>query len=180
MPASPRFEASRWPPATAPTLLSFKNGNGDLEYVCFTSPDQPSFSWTRVDATLTSIVVLTDTGTVTTSTAHGLQPGNLVTLAGATVDTDLNGTYVVQTVGSTVTFTITTASVANNTYVEATLTAATTAPRTTAAIWSIQKLVYDAGNFNTHVQWAGGLPSAYKYIADNRAVSTGATKIDYR
>jgi len=78
-------------------------------------------TWKRSDSTLTSIVVSTNVGTVTTSTAHNLVVGNPFVVSGATVDTDLNGDYVVVTIPSATTFTITTVSVSDATYNEATL-----------------------------------------------------------
>ncbi len=138
---------------------------------------QPSFSWYRASATLTSIVVLTNAGTVTTSTAHGLAVGNLVTISGATVDTDLNGTYYIQTVGSTTTFTITTASVANATYTESTLEVATMAPRSSAAQWDIFK--YTTSGSNITVIQKAFARSGLSSICDNKAVTTGSTKITY-
>ncbi len=166
------------PPPDAFTTLLFYDGSNNITYTCKAKSQQPTFTWARSDSTLTSIMVLTNTGTVTTSTAHGLAVGNLVTVAGATVDTDLNGTYVIQTVGSTTTFTITTASVANATYTESTLTLSTTSPRSSAPQWDIFKFITTGSNI-TSIQKAGG-KSAPNSICDNRATSTGSTKIAYQ
>lgn len=70
--------------------------------------------------TVTSIVDLVNTATVTTTSPHGLVTGDIVKISGATVDTDLNGNYSV-TVSSTTVFTVTSASVSDATYTEATL-----------------------------------------------------------
>lgn len=144
-------------------------------YQCITKPNGPwngvsvpaSFSWTKAAATFTNVVVLTNVGTVTTSTAHGLRVGNPVTISGATVDADLNASYVIATVPSTTTFTIATVSVANATYTDATLVLTTTAPRSTAAIWAVQKFLYDGSNLIS-TAWATGSPTANQ-ICDNAA-----------
>lgn len=139
-----------------------------------------AFRWTRAATTLTSIVVSSNTGTVTTSSAHGLQIGQLVTVSGATVDTDLNASYYVQTVPSTTTITITTANVANATYNESTLVMSTQAPLTTQPVWAITKLTYDGSGNLVSKGWANGTARAYTNIWANRAVTTGSTKIYYQ
>jgi len=86
--------------------------------------DQVTFSgttFTIAATTLTNVVVSSNVGTVTTKEVHGLLANDYVTFSGATVDTDLNGEYQIQTVPTTKTFTITTSSVADATYVDATL-----------------------------------------------------------
>lgn len=83
---------------------------------------EPPLIVTKVAATLTSIAVATNVGTVTWP-AHGLEAGCSVTISGATVDTDLNGTYIIATVSTVDAFTITTAAVADGTYTESTLAA---------------------------------------------------------
>lgn len=166
------------PPPDAWTQLLFYDGSNNLIYSCKAKSIQPSFSWTRTATTLTDITVAANVGTVTTSTAHGLAVGNLVTVTGATIDTDLNGTYYIQTVGSTTTFTITTANVGNATYNESTLTVSTTAPRSSAPQWDIFKFII-TGSTVSNVQKAFGKSGANS-ICDNRAVTTGATKITYQ
>ncbi len=181
-------------PDEAYTGLYFWDGSGNLEYVCkapaFRFGVAQSYTWARTPALgqgqLTSITVLTNVGTVTTSAAHGLAVGNLVTVAGATVDTDLNGAYVIATVGSATTFTITTANTANATYSEATLNISTTAPRTTANYWAIEKRVYNVSNQITADQWAIGTASggiattAFSFVCADRAVTTGSTRIAFQ
>jgi len=78
-------------------------------------------TFSKAAAMLTNIVVATNVGTATTAAAHGLLANDYVTVSGATVDTDLNGEYQIATVPTTKTFTFTTSSVANGTYVDATL-----------------------------------------------------------
>lgn len=161
------------------TILPFDYVTGGVSYYCFTSPHGPwnngsvpaTFSWTRAASTLTSIVVSSNTATATTSTAHGLAIGNQVTVAGATVDTDLNASYRILTVPSSTTFTFTTVAVANATYVDATMTLSTTAPRTTVAIWSISFLAYDGSNNLSGITWANGNKRTYTSICANRATT---------
>lgn len=175
-------DVSPYPGRNEPTRLMFYNATThNLEYMCLTPPVGPwglqanvpaSFSWTRSASTLTSIVDATNTSTVTTSTAHGLQIGNSITVSGATVDTDLNGTYVIQTVPTTTTFTITTANVGDATYTESTLVVTTTAPRSTVGIWAIARYQYTDTNNTTSVtisQWAGNGSGSYNNICDSRA-----------
>lgn len=150
--------------------LYFYDGSSNLEYLCTTdtpsltsvfgvtasSSNQPRSSIAFVN--ITNIVVLTNTATVTFSGAHGLGVGHRIVVAGATVDTDLNGTYTVATVGSSTTLTFTTASVANATYTDATLTITTTAPRTNSTVWSIRKYAYTSTTLN-RARWLYGTPA---------------------
>lgn len=175
-----------FPPSQPEKILDYSGSN--LIYIGYSSPvidytritGTSAFRWTRSASTLTSIVDSSNTATVTTSTAHGLQVGQLVTVSGATVDTDLNGTYYVQTVGSTTTFTITTSGVTDATYTESTLVVSTNAPLTTQPIWVIQKLSYDGSSNLVGVKCAFGSCRSYTSIWDNRATTTGASKIWYQ
>lgn len=112
----------------------------------------------RSDSTLTSIAVSANVATVTCSTVCGMWKGQRVTVTGATVDTDLNGTYTVtsDTNTSATTYTFTTASVANATYTEATLQVSTNMPLTTQAVWAIQAMKYDGSNNLIASEWANG------------------------
>ncbi len=165
------------PPPDAYTSLYFYDGSSNLIYACKAKSQQPVFTWTQ-GGTLTSIVDSSNTSTVTTTVAHGLAVGNSITIAGVTTDTDLNGTYNIQSVGSTTTFTITTANVGDATYTDAGTTVTTTAPRSSAAIWDITKYINTANLIGT-VQKAGG-KAGLNSICDNRATSTGSTKIAYQ
>ncbi len=133
----------------------YRDGSNNLEYTCEALATQPKDSvWTRSASTsmqpntpssvgqktLTSIADSGTTGTVNI-TAHGLSVGQWVTVSGATVDTDLNGTYVVVTASAN-SFTITTANVTDATYNEATLKVVSAAPRTNAMIWAVRKFYY--------------------------------------
>lgn len=167
-------DSNSFPNRTSPSQLFYYDGSNNLTYVCMAGPLQPSFSWTRSATTLTSIVDSGSTSTVTTSTAHGLQVGNQITISGATVATALNGSYVIQTVGATTSFTITTSGVGDGTFTESTLAVATTAPRSNALIWTILKMSYNGSNLLTNVQWAQGNSGTYTKSCDSR------TTYDYR
>lgn len=169
-----QVDVSEGPPSYPYSSRYFRDGSGNLEYECRARAVQPTFTWRRSTSTITDVVDSANTSTITFSSAHGLAVGNAITIAGATVDADLNGTYFVQTVGSTTTATITTASVTDATYTDATMTITTTAPRTSAPIWSILKLSYTVTDIDRR-QWSDG-----SQICDNRATSTGATKVTYR
>lgn len=163
---------SSGPERTQWTSLFFRDGSNNLAYACVARSQQDTHSWTIAASTLTSIVDSGTTATVTTSTAHGLAVNNKVTISGAT-DADLNGDYFVQSVPTTTTFTVTSANVTDATY-NTGLTVSTRAPRSSAAIWTIQKLSYTTTYLDS-VQ-----NSAPNQICDNREVTTGATKITYQ
>lgn len=142
-------------PPPAPTERQFfYDASSNLQYVCVAAQRGATTTVTREATTLTSIAVATNVGTVTTSSAHGLYVGARVIITGATVDTDLNGTYTVATVGSTTTYTIATTAVADATYTESTLVVSTSYPLLTAAVWAIQALTYNASNLLTGSYWA--------------------------
>jgi hypothetical protein len=164
---------SEGPPIIGYTQLYFYDGSNNLEYVCSAKSLQPEFQWLRSDTTLTSIVDSSNTSTITTSSAHGLSVGNLITIRGATVDADLNGTYYVQSVNSSTTFTITTSNVTDATYNESTLVISTNAPRSTANIWSILKISYNGTNMIRKQRSVGNA------ACDNRATTTGNSKVTY-
>lgn len=182
---------SKGNPTDAFTILYYYDGSNNLQYICKTPAFRTaqSYTWGVTAAlnqgTLTSIVVLTNVGTVTTSADHGLAVGNLVVVSGSTTAA-LNGTYVIQTVPTSTTFTITTSGVANATYNNAAMTMTTTAPRTTATGWSIEKFTYDASSNLVADQMATRVASgqiatnAYSFICGNRAVTTGATAIAFQ
>lgn len=110
----------------------------------------------RTDSTLTSIAVATNVATVTCASACGVWQGQRVTVSGATVDTDLNGTYTVtsDTSTSATTYTFTTANVADATYNEATLRISTNSPLTTQAMWAIQIFKTDTSSNTSTISWA--------------------------
>ncbi len=158
-------------PLVGYTNLFFYSGS-DLQYACRAKSQQPTATFATAATTptpyvLTSIVVLTNVGTVTTVSDNGLKVNDKIVISGATVDTDLNGTYKIATVTNSKVFTIATVSVANATYTDVTLQIATTAPRTTMPIWSIQKFTSVTSQI-TASQWAIGT-SGTTQICDNRA-----------
>jgi len=155
-------------PLTAYTNLFFYSGT-DLQYSCRAKSQQPTATFIISGSTpfaLTSIVVLTNVGTVTTVSDNGLKVNDKIVISGATVDTDLNGTYKIATVTNSKVFTIVTVSVANATYTDTGLQFTTTAPRTTQPIWGIQKFTVSS-SLVTQTQWANG--STTGQICDNRA-----------
>lgn len=140
---------SAGPPPAAIEKQLYYDASNNLQYVCMSPQNGKRTTVQRTDSSLTSIADSSNTATVTTASAHGLYIGARVTISGATVDTDLNGTYTVVTVPTTTTYTITTANVTDATYTEATLVVATNNPLTTAAVWAIQILTYNASNYLT-------------------------------
>jgi hypothetical protein len=173
-------------PSTINQAIKFfdYDASSNLTYICYARPLAPNptnpgynFSLTVTGGTLTSIVVATNVGTVTTVNAHGLFVGNKIVVSGSAT-TALNGTYYVQTVPSTTTFTITTSGVSNATYTDMTVSGST--PLQTGAIWSIQKLTYNSSNEVISSQWANGTPGTYNSVCANRAQTTGATAIYYQ
>ena len=175
------------------TSLYFYDGNNNLQYIC-RSPQSASYTWAVTatnQGTLTSIVVSSNVGTVTTVGNHGLQIGNVITVSGSTTAA-LNGSYQIQTVGSATTFTITTSGVSNATYNTSNLAVTTNAPRSNSsaqgAAWSVEKLNYYgvsgeacpvgvSGPTNSlcSIQWATqtssgqGGSKAYIFSCDSRA-----------
>lgn len=164
-----------------------------VQYACL-APTVATYTWAVTPSagqgTLTSIVVATNVGTVTTVGNHGLQVGNVVTVAGSTTAA-LNGVYQIKTVGAATTFTITTVGVGDATYSTAALTLATNAPRSNVAQWSIQRFSYygvSGGACATgatgptggicSVQWATNLTTgqggskAYIFSCDSRATQS--------
>lgn len=156
----PDFTLSNSPPSVPWTSFFYRDGSSNLEYTCTALSIQPTYTWRRSDATLTSIAVSTNTATATFSSAHGLSAGNRFVVGGATVDTDLNGSYIVTSVGST-TVVFTTASVADATYTESTLYLYTNAPQLNQLVWSIKKLFYTSTNID-RAAWAEGDTSTTK------------------
>ena len=150
------------PPFTVYEELYYRDGSNNIEYVCIAAAVQNTagptiFHRTAASsraplggtaANLTSIADAANTATATTSAAHGLRVGQRVTVAGATVDTDLNGVYTILTVPTTTTFTFTTASVTDDTYVEATLNLSTRYTRDSQLAWAIQKFFYTGTNID--------------------------------
>lgn len=176
----PTFTLNPAGPSQPITALNFYDGSNNLIYICKAVSQQPQYTWGVTAAPtqggLTSIAVATNVGTATTTTAHGLAVGNKITVAGSTTAA-LNGEYYVQTVGSTTTFTITTAGVSDATYNTAALTVYSTAPRSSASIWEIRKFVYTSSNLTAQQVANNG---SMVGVCDNRATTTGATTTYYQ
>jgi len=169
---------SEGPPVVPWSKVYSYDGSSNLEYACYTRPfNLPSRSWTVAGSTLTSIAVSSNTATATFASASGLQPGNAIEVAGETVDTDLNGVYVLLTASGT-TATFTTASVSNGTYNAATLSLASTAPRTIDEIWTVQRNTYNSGNI-TSSRWASGKISSGAIVRSDRFACTDAATLIY-
>lgn len=162
-------QISERPASEATELKFFRDGGGSIEYVCTALATQPVASWTRSAttsfqpnmstgtsaATLTSIAVSSNVGTVTTSADHGLAVGHWITVSGGTVDTDINGTYKIASVPTSTTFTIATTNVANATLNETTLRFTSIAPRENALIWAIRKMYYTSTSIDRDVPAQG-------------------------
>ena len=89
---------------------------GTITAAAFASTIRPVDLVTTAGIALTSIVVASNVGTVTTSSAHGLSTGRQVAIyGGAGSSSKLNGLYTITVTGGS-TFTITTAGVTNGTY----------------------------------------------------------------
>ncbi len=154
-------------------LVGFTNifyySGSDLQYACRAKSLQPTVTFavagTPTPYVLTSIVVLTNVGTVTTVSDNGLKVNDRIVVSGGS-DTDLNTSYAIATVTNSKVFTIATTSVSNGTYTTG-VSFTTTAPRTTMPIWSIQKFTAVASQI-TASQWANGT-SGTTQICDNRA-----------
>ena len=151
---APEYTQSQLPPNTPVTLLQYRDGSNNVEYVCKALSNQPTYTWSVAAATLVSIVVSSNTATITFSANHGLAVGNRLSIRGGTVDADINADYLVAT-GGTTTLTVTTSAVADGTYTDATLVLYTTAPRNNAAMWSIYRNFYTT-TYLDRTSWAEG------------------------
>lgn len=152
--SDPAVSISGGPPSRGWTAIynyATITGADYVEYICLAPANQPSLS-----LSITQIVDSSNTATVTASAAHGLSVGNRVVIAGVTGDTDLNGTYTILTVGSSTTFTFTSANVTDTTYNNTGITLTSSAPRTNRDIWAIKRFTYGGtgGTSLLAVQWA--------------------------
>jgi len=147
--------------------------------VAYDASNNPLYiGWPTQIQTLTRFTVTSlsaAAAAVATITAHGLQTGNSVVVAGGTGDwTGVNGThYITRTAASTFTIPINSSGYAGS--FAGTITS--TAPRSSTAIWMIQKNTFDASNNLTLTQWANCNPNC---IWDNRATTSGATMVTWR
>lgn len=120
-------------------------------------------NWYFQDGSLVSVTVSGNTLTFTTSTPHGLAvnaiaPNGRITLAGAISNPSLNGTFLVQTVPTTTSFTIK-------------LSAATAAPtKATDPFLSVGSGVVNAGSGVSDIGGADSIISLGLWGADGRTV----------
>jgi hypothetical protein len=136
------------------TVNGYSGTPGNLLYTGQARASQPN------PVTLTIASVSAANPAELTSTAHGLANDSPVTISGATGDwAALNGTRAV-TVTAADTFTVAVDSSGFSGSFDGVVT--TTAPRTNAAVWSIQKFTYDGSNQLTRSAWADGTPSPTK------------------
>lgn len=152
--SDPAVSISGGPPAKGWTALynyTAIGGADYVEYICLARSTQKN-----ITASVTQIVDAANTATVTTASAHGLAINNRVAIAGVTGDTDLNATYLILTVPSSTTFTVTSANVTDATYATAGITISSYAPRSYDAIWAIKKFTYGGtgGTSLLAIQWA--------------------------
>lgn len=152
-PASLPTVASVEPPPVAWAQRIAYDASNQPEYIGWALSSQMSPTVVTAGVGFTSITDASNTATVAW-TAHGLKTGNRVVVSGATVDTDLNGTYIITVTGADA-FTFTTASVSDAAYTEATLTITTYAPREGDSVWAIQKNVYST-SYVTSIHYAEG------------------------
>lgn len=157
---------TKQPSSPAVTTLTYYTTSGSPQYLCRAFSLQQLYTWAVTPSlgqgTLTSIVVSSNVGTVTTVANHGLQVNDVVSVT-ASGTTALNGIYVIQTVPSATTFTITTSGVSNGTYNATGMLMTTTAPRSNANVWSIEQFTYGTTGGATGNpiadQWAVSLTS---------------------
>lgn len=140
------------PPPHADQDLYFYDGSGNLQYDCRARQFNVPNSWQRSDSSLTSIVVATNVGTVTTASAHGLYIGARVTVSGSTTAA-LNGVYTVVSAPTSTTYTIATSGVGDGTYNTANLAVSTNNPLTVSPVWAIKVFTY-SGTSLTASYWA--------------------------
>ena len=139
------------------------------QYVCQAQALQGLTTWYKSSATLTSIAVATNVGTVTFGSTTYLWPGARIIVAGSAT-TALNASYVVTaTSGSTAT--ITTVGVSDGTYTDANLTVSTQSPLLNNLVWAIQITRYISSSPQT--QYWAGVPGTIP--AMNLACSARAT-----
>ena len=139
------------PPAEGYTIMASFDATPSLEYIGLAKSMQPPEVGLITAASNASPCVLTKVG-------HGLQTGNRVTIAGATgAWAPINGSHVVTYVSAD-TYSIAVDSTTFGTFVGQVVTASTTAPRLTAAIWSICRNFYDTTKL-VRTAWAEGTPA---------------------
>lgn len=140
------------PPPAPWVSFYYYDGSSNLQYVCQAASHQATTTF-RVPATLTNIVVSSNTGTITFASTSYLWPGAWITISGSATSA-LNGTYKILTVSSA-TATITTSGVSDATYTD--MSIATNSPLLNASVWALHVYTY-TGTTLLSDYWAG-LPS---------------------
>lgn len=158
---------SRWP---AETFLIFRDGSNNQQYVCTAVAKQSNYNWSGLSM-ITSIVDSGTTATITFAAAHGLSADNRITIAGMTSagTTALNASFKIAVTNTTV-ITITTSGVTDGNYTPSTdpaMVISTTAPRTNANQWQIQRMYYTTTYLDRGSYAEGDLES--NKICDSRA-----------
>lgn len=145
---------------------------GNMAYICLANPDAPtsgiSHTWSVAASTLTNVVVSSNVGTITWPSAHGLVPGNQITISGSSTSA-LNATYDLASTATTTTATITTVGVADGTYTTG-IVLVTNAPSEIDPLWSINYLTYDSSGNILSSTWAGGNAGTYTFKCSDRAL----------
>lgn len=168
---TPNVVISELPPEIPQTTKLYYDGSNRVEYICRASGWRNQIQWSISGGTLINVVVSAGVTTVTTSSAHGITAGSEITISGSST-TSLNTTFTVTTVGSSTTMALN-KSMPDGTYAEQGLRVTATQPRTSAAIWTIQKFIYSGSNLVSRLSSKPG------QICDNRAV-TGTSQIAYQ
>lgn len=148
--------------------LYFYNGSSQITHICFANAVQPATTYT-IGALpgLTSVVVLTNVGTINLATTAYLWVGQRITLAGFAL-TALNGTYTISAVSGS-TATIATSGVADATYTTSGATLATTGPVLNNNVWNIQIFTYASTLLATSYYAGGGIGPNNQLACSSRA-----------
>jgi hypothetical protein len=156
------------PPPSPWVKLLFYNGSSLLQYACY-SPAQAPTTVYAIGATpaLTSIVVVSNVGTVNLGATAQWWVGQRITVAGSTTAA-LNGTYTLSAVSGS-TGTIATVGVPDATYNNAAMTISTTAPLLDSLRWSILVSTYVGTNLATNYWAASGVGVNSQLACSNRA-----------
>jgi hypothetical protein len=157
--------------ASATTNRLFYDGSTNcggkqcLVYICTALSQQSSFAFSIVSSTLTSIVDSGNTATINFAVNSGLNVDNRIFIRNASVSA-LNGYFTILTIPTATSATVATSGVADATYADTFLQVETMAPRTSAAVWKVEK-IRQTSDFltasRTNSQPVGG------QICDNRA-----------
>jgi len=168
---------SQGPPYVGYQKLFYYSGT-NIQYICIAKNVGPQ-------STITVSAATAATPGVFTSVGHGFELGSRarVTVSGGTGNwTAANGYWTLEPIDVD-TFTIrsltTGTDLDTSTFgaVAGTIRVATTAPRSTAYVWTIQKLKYDGGSNLTGTFWAVGGTSGTQ---GNRCADRAATWMEWR